>query len=88
MMKATILSAMITAGVGAGGYAAYEGILMAGDNRWIRQDVYRETVNNKERRRLQRQIDELEFIKDNERQLTDREKWTLKRLKSDKLDLN
>lgn len=83
MIKATVVSAVITAAIGAGGYGAWEGIKLAGDSRYIRQDVYRETVADSERRRLQRKIDELEFIQDNERQLTDREKWTLKRLKSD-----
>jgi hypothetical protein len=87
MIKGAVMSALITAGVGAGGYAAWEGMLLAGDNRYIRQDVYRETVNDSERRRIQREIDELEFIMENERQLTDREKWQLKRLKSDKREI-
>ena len=87
MIKSTVISAVVTACVGAGGYAAWEGIKMAGDSRYIRQDVYRETVRDNELRQLQRQIDELEFIRDNERPLSDREKWQLKRLKSDKSNL-
>ena len=82
-MTPWVIKTVAAAALGAVGtgmvYGGYKGLLLAGDNRWVKQD----SLVGKERRDLRRQVDELEFIQANERQLSDREKWNLRRLKSD-----
>lgn len=82
MIKAAIIAGLSVAGTGAVTAAGY-GLLYLADNRYLQQQVWVEEKRAGDRRELQRQIDRLEFIQDEERDLTKREKWELKRLESE-----
>lgn len=78
----TIIISIITAALLAASAAAGQGILYFADQRYIMQSAWVEEKRAEERRRIQYEIDELEYIQNNERPLTEREKWQLRRLRS------
>jgi len=82
MIKTMILSSVVTASIGAAGYGAWEGMKLAADQRYVRQEAWVQENRNEEVRRLQYKVDEIEFSK-SQRSLTSKEQWELQRLKSE-----
>jgi len=82
MIKSIILSSVVTAAVGAAGYGAWEGMVMAADQRYVRQDAWIADNKNREIREHKYKIDEIEFQK-TQRPLDPKETWELQRLKSE-----
>lgn len=80
-----VLSVATAAAVGAGTYgvvAVNEWRISSNDLRYLAQTEYKRG----EIRKLQYQVDELEFLK-TQRQLTPKEQWQLQRLKSELREL-
>jgi len=82
MIKSIVLSSVVTAAVGAAGYGAWEGMIIAADQRYIRQEAYIQDNRNREIRNLQYRADRLKFNK-SQRKLSPDEQWELQRLNSE-----
>ena len=74
-MRAKILFLIVTGLFTAAGYGA----LYLADGRYVRQDTWVAESRAQERRYLHRRVDELEYQKE-QRDLTSKEQWELRRL--------
>jgi hypothetical protein len=81
-VKATILSLIAGAMFTGVGY----GVLSLADGRYVRQDTWIAESRAQEKRHLHRRIDELEYQKE-QRDLTAKEQWELRRLWSEMKEL-
>ena len=81
-MKQAIIGLVLTAMFTSAGYGA----LYLADGRYVRQEAWVQESRASERRNLNRRIDELEF-QQSRRQLSDKEAWELRRLKTELQEL-
>jgi hypothetical protein len=78
-IKNKIIGIVIAALISTTGYGA----LYLADNRYVQQKDWVQESRNAEQRRLQYRIDELEWQQENS-QLSPKESWELKQLKTEK----
>lgn len=82
-MRAIVTSLIVTALFTSAGYGA----LFLADGRYVRQDTWIAESRAQERRHLNRRIDELEY-QGGHRNLTSKERWELRRLQTEREELN